>query len=285
MPPSPSNPPPKIFDQTLLALARARAAKRQSRNGTSFIYIRAAEDAASRIVDIKRQFERAVLVGTVDGRTTILSNLPDNRKPAQFDHVATPEELDGPYDLILSLLELQSDEALPQTLMTLRATLAPDGLLLAATLGGDTLTELRQSLYAADQQVLGGAAARVYPMVDYSQAAMLLGRVGFALPVVDSDRVTVHYGAIDTLVADLRDLGVSNVLAARDRRALPRRWLEILRKVYAENFSRDDGKRRATFEILWLTGWVPHESQQKPLKPGSAKMRLADALKTQERKI
>jgi hypothetical protein len=277
--------PPKIFDASLLSLARVRATKRQARRGRSFLYTRAAEDAASRIADIQRRFERAVLVGAIDGRETILAELPPDRKPEIFDHVETVAALEGPYDLILSILELQSDEALPDTLVVMRAKLSPDGVLLAATLGGETLTELRQSLYGADQTVLGGAAARVYPMVDYSQAAMLLGRVGLALPVVDSDRVQVHYGALETLVGDLRDLGLSNTLAARDRRALPRRWITVLRETYATHFAREDGKLRATFEILWLTGWAPHESQQKPLKPGSAKMRLADALKTKETKL
>lgn len=277
--------PPKIFNPVLRELAQSRSAKRRAKAGLSFLYIRAAEDAASRLEDINRQFKNAVMVGQIDGRALIRANLADDRKPERFSHVTSPSELSGRYDLILSIFELQSDDRIPDSLMHCRKHLAPDGLLLVAFLGGDTLTELRQSLYAADQQVLGGATARVYPMVDYSQAAMLLGRTGLALPVVDMDRVTVSYGTLNSLVADLRDLGLTNILAARDRRPLSRGWLTSLHDSYSAHFARADGKLNATFEIVWITGWAPHESQQKPLKPGSAKMRLADALKTEERKL
>ena len=277
--------PPKIFNPRARELARARSAKRRARRGGSFLMKRAAEDAASRLEDINRKFARAALVGAVDNRAPIISNLRAERQPKTFDHLAAPSELDGAYDFLLSLFELQSDDNIPETLMRFREHLAPDGLLLIAFLGGETLTELRQSLYAADQQILGGATARVYPMVDYSQAAMLLGRTGLALPVVDMDRVTVHYAQLKSLVSDLRDLGLTNVLAARDTHPLTRNWRAALEAAYAAHFSRDDGKLKATFEIVWMTGWAPHKSQQKPLKPGSAKMRLADALKTQEKKV
>ena len=277
--------PPKIFNPRARDLAQTRRAKRQARNGLSFLYIRAAEDAASRLEDINRQFTRALLVGKIDGRNEIKSNLRADRHPEIFDFIETPSELSGSYDVIISLLDLQSDDAIPDTLMRYRKHLAPDGLLLIAFLGGETLTEFRQSLYAADQKVFGGATARVYPMVDYSQAAMLLGRTGLALPVVDMDRVTVSYRKLMSLVSDLRDLGLTNVLAARDPRPLTQNWLLRLKESYTAHFARDDGKLTATFEIVWMTGWAPHESQQKPLKPGSAKMRLADALKTEEKKV
>jgi len=277
--------PQKIFDRTALHLAQQRAARRQEQKGVSFLYQRAAADAASRLEDINRQFNKACLVGLMDGREAISSELQSDRIPTEFHHATSPNKLDGSYDLIISLLELQSDETLPNTLLQFRQHLSPDGLLIIALLGGDTLTELRQSLYATDQQVFGGATARVFPMVDYSQAAMLLGRTGLALPVVDTDRLTVNYGLLTRLIADLRDLGLTNTLAARDRRRLPRHWLDALQATYAKHFSRPDGKLKASFEILWMTGWTPHESQQKPLKPGSAKMRLADALKTKEKKL
>ena len=178
------SPSPKIiFNPVARKFAQARSAKRQAQTGLSFLYMRAAEDAASRLEDINRQFERAVLVGQIDGRSVITSSLRADRRPESFGYLDTPLGLDGQYDVIISLLELQSDDAIPETLMRYRKHLAPDGLLLVAFLGGETLTELRQSLYAADQAVIGGAAARVYPMVDYSQAAMLLGRTGLALPV------------------------------------------------------------------------------------------------------
>ncbi|MEP4050792.1 MAG: SAM-dependent methyltransferase [Litorimonas sp.] len=277
--------PPKIFNPRARDLAQARSAKRQARSGISFLYSRAAKDAASRLEDINRQFGRSVLVGAMDGRDIITAELRSDRRPENFLHVVSPADINGQYDLIVSLLELQSDDTIPDTLMQYRKHLAPDGLLLVAFFGGETLTELRQSLYATDQAVIDGAAARVYPMVDYSQAAMLLGRTGLALPVVDMDRVKVSYGKLMSLVSDLRDLGLTNVLTARDKRPLTRKWLAALKTNYAEHFARADGKLTTTFEIIWMTGWAPHKNQQKPLKPGSAKMRLADALKTQETKI
>lgn len=277
--------PPKIFNPHAQELAKARGAKREARRGVSFLMRRAAEDAASRLEDINRKFERAVIIGAADRRELIISNLRPDRRPETFEHVEAASALDGNYDLIVSLLELQSDDAIPETLLTYRQHLSADGLLLIGFLGGDTLTELRQSLYAADQDILGGATARVYPMVDYSQAAMLLGRTGLALPVVDMDRLTVHYGKLSSLISDLRDLGLTNILAAREPRVLTRGWRQSLENSYQTHFARDDGKLRSSFEILWMTGWCPHDSQQKPLKPGSAKMRLADALKTREKKL
>lgn len=266
-------------------MAKTRSAKRQARRGVSFLLKRTAEDAASRLEDINRTFTRAALISSTDLRGEIKPHLRAERHPETFEYLENPSALEGQYDLILSLFELQSDDDVPGTLMRCRKHLSPDGMLLIAFLGGETLRELRQSLYAADQQILGGATARIYPMIDYSQAAMLLGRTGLALPVVDMDRLSVHYGEIKSLVSDLRDLGLTNALAARTARTLHRRWLEALTTSYKSHFARDDGKLKATFEIIWMTGWAPHESQQKPLKPGSAKMRLADALKTKETKI
>ena len=278
--------PPKLFDEKALAFAKSRARKRQARRGGSFLYQRAAQDAASRLEDIQRQFKHAVMIGAQDGRNLFKSEISSDRIPETFDYVQSGDQLTDKYDLIISLLELQSDDALPDTLMNFRRHLSPDGLLLVAQFGGESLTELRQSLYGTDQAILGGATPRIFPMVDYSQAAMLLGRIGLALPVVDTDRITVFYTELKNLVSDLRDLGLTNSLIARDKRSLSKRWWVRLNKTYAEHFAReDDGKLKATFEILWLTGWAPHESQQKPLKPGSAKMRLSDALKTREQKL
>jgi hypothetical protein len=277
--------PQKIFDPIALAHAHTRSVRRQAKRGVSFLYTRAAEDAASRLEDINRKFTRAVLLGGLDGREHVTASLREDRYPETFEYVENTEHLEGSYDLILSLLNLQSDDAIPETLMTARKHLRPDGMLLVGFLGGETLTELRQSLYATDQQILGGATARVFPMVDYSQAAMLLGRTGLALPVVDTDRINVTYGDLNKLVEDLRDLGLTNALVARDTRPLNRTWLAALHSNYAEHFAREDGKVKATLEIIWMTGWAPHESQQKPLKPGSAKMRLSDALGTKETKL
>ncbi len=273
---------PQIFDEKAQTLTRNRAQNRMTKNGPSFLLTRAAEDAASRIADINRQFERGVVLSPVDMRATILSDLPSGRQPKKLDWQDRLEGVNGEYDLIISLLELQTENDLPGALVRLRQHLEADGLFTAALFGGDSLSNLRQTLYTADSAIFGGATARVYPMIDHQQAAALLGRAGLSLPVVDKDRVNVTYGKLKTLVNDLRDLGLTNTLTARHKAPLPKGYLEAIEAAYPKT---DDGKFPSQFEILWLTGWSPHESQQKPLKPGSAKMRLADALGTDEKKV
>ena len=186
---------------------------------------------------------------------------------------------DGSLDLIVSALALQFVNDLPGTLIQVRRALKPDGLLLAALLGGDTLTELREAFAAAESEVEGGLSPRVAPFADVRELGGLLQRAGFALPVVDSDRLTVRYDSVVALMHDLRRMGATNVLSERRRTPLRRATLRRLAEIYAERFADADGRLRATFEIVWLSGWAPHESQQKPLKPGSAAhgwpMRLA----------
>lgn len=198
--------------------------------------------------------------------------------------VVNPEWLpfgDASFDLIVSPLLLHSVNDVPGVLIQLRRALKPDGLLLASLFGGDTLNELRVSLLQAEEEVLGGAGARVSPFANLQDLAHLLQRAGFALPAADRDVVTVQYEEPMRLFSDLRAMGETAALATRHPRALRRRVLARAFEIYRERFS--DGDRiRATFEILTATGWAPHESQQKPLKPGSAKARLADALNTQE---
>ncbi len=273
---------PQIFDQKARALAKARAQKRMAQKGLSFLLLRSAEDAASRIADINRQFERGLVLSTVDMREAILADLPDNRKPARLDWHDSLEAVEGDYDLIINLFDLQTENDLPGALIRLRAHLNPDGLFMAAMFGSDSLMDLRQTFYQIDQALFGGATARLYPMIDHQSAAALLGRAGLNLPVVDKDRVTVNYSRLKTLVDDLRDLGLSNVLTTRHKAPLPKGIFNLFEAAYPKT---EDSKFKAQFEILWLTGWSPHESQQKPLKPGSAKMRLADALGTQEKKV
>lgn len=146
--------------------------------------------------------------------------------------------------------------------------------------GGDTLTELRQVFYKTDEDIMGGLAPHIYPMANYTQAAGLLSRAGLNQPVVDTDRFTVSYGKLETLISDLRDLGETNVLKERPDTVLTQNYWAQFKKNYQKMFSREDGKLNCSFEILWLTGWSPHKSQQKPLKPGSANIHLGDALKT-----
>lgn len=273
---------PQIFEKKAQSRARRRAQSRMAKTGPSFLLIRAAEDAASRIADINRQFERGIILSPVDLRETILSDLPPDRQPITLDWQETLDSVSGEYDLIISLLELQTENDLPGALLRLRKHLKADGFFTAALFGGESLSDLRQTLYTVDSAVFGGATARVYPMIDHHQAAALLGRAGLNLPVVDKDRVNVSYGKLQTLVSDLRDLGLTNTLTARHKAPLPKGYLDAVEAAYPKN---EKGQHSVQFEILWLTGWSPHESQQKPLKPGSAKMRLADALGTEEKKV
>ncbi len=185
-------------------------------------------------------------------------------------------------DLAVSLLALHAVNDLPGTLVQVRRALRPDGLFLGCLLGGATLTELRQSLAQAESEVEGGISPRVAPFAAVREAGALLQRAGFALPVADTETVTVRYADAFGLMRDLRGMGMTNALTERRRTPMRRATLIRTVEIYAERFSDPDGRVRATFEMLWLSGWVPHESQQKALKPGSAKARLADALGTVE---
>jgi SAM-dependent methyltransferase len=186
---------------------------------------------------------------------------------------------DGRLDLAVSLLALQTVNDLPGALVQIRRALKDDGLLIAAMIGGDTLTELRQSLTIAESEVLGGASPRVAPFVDVRALGGLAQRAGLALPVVDLDRAVVRYPDMFALLADLRAMGATSALSARSRKPLRREVLARAAAIYAERFADTDGRLRATFDFVWLLGWAPHENQPKPLEPGSATMRLADALK------
>jgi len=185
-------------------------------------------------------------------------------------------------DLVVSALALQFVNDLPGTLVQIRRALKPDGLFLGALLGGDTLTELRQSFAVAESEIEGGVSPRVAPFADLRDLGALLQRAGFALPVTDVDRLTVRYETVFALMHDLRRMGATNNLLARRRTPLKRATLFRMAEIYGERFADADGRVRATFEIVWLSGWAPHPDQQQPLRPGSAKERLADALGTRE---
>jgi hypothetical protein len=152
-------------------------------------------------------------------------------------------------------------------------------LLLAAMIGGDTLTELRQSFAAAEAELEGGVSPRVAPFVDLRDVGALLQRAGFALPVTDVDRIVVRYDSAFALMQDLRRMGATNILVERRRTPTRRATLLRMAQSYAECFADSDGRIRATFDVIWLSGWAPHDSQQKPLQPGSAKASLAEAVK------
>jgi len=183
------------------------------------------------------------------------------------------------FDLIVANLSLHGINDLPGALIQIRRSLVPDGLFLASLPALGTLAELRAALTAAEDALSGGASPRVAPFPDLRDGAALLQRAGFALPVVDSDRVVARYADLPRLTRDLRAFGATNALVARSRAPVRREIFARAQAVYAERFADPDGRLRATFETLWLSGWAPHASQPKPLKPGSAAMRLEDALK------
>ncbi len=182
------------------------------------------------------------------------------------------------FDLVTSILSLHAVNDLPGTLIQIRRLLKPDGLFMAAMFGGETLKELRLAFAAAEETTLGGASPRVAPFADVRDVGGLLQRAGFALPVTDVERTVIRYRELPRLFADLRAIGETNVLADRRKEALSKRTLAALFQEYEARFGDSEKRLPATFEIVFLTGWAPHESQQKPLRPGSAKARLSDAL-------
>ena len=281
-----------IFDRRLLRVRQERA--RRSTPAT-FLLDRVATDLGERLSAVLRKFDVAVDLGTPSD--AVRRVLATNKNigtvivagPAGDDEAlrVTSDEEALPFaasslDLVVSALTLQFVNDLPGTLVQIRHALKPDGLLMAALIGGDSLTELRAAFAAAEIEVEGGISPRVAPFADIRELGGLLQRAGFALPVVDSERVTVRYDSVLALMRDLRRMGATNILHERVRTPLKRSTLERVTAIYADRFSDADGRVRATFEIIWLSGWVPHESQQKPLKPGSAAQRLADALGTKE---
>jgi len=285
---------PTIFDRRLL---RARQQRARALGPETFLLDRVAGELGERLSAVLRQFERAVDLGTptdvvrrvlaASGKVaTIVAAEPDARHQTPALSVAADEEAlpfaDGALDLVVSALSLQFVNDLPGTLIQIRRALKADGLLLAALIGGDSLTELRDAFAEAESEVEGGISPRVAPFADVRELGALLQRAGFALPVVDSDRLTVRYSTALALMRDLRRMGATNVLSERRRTPLKRATLARMVEIYARRFADADGRLRASFEVVWLLGWAPHESQQKPLKPGSATQRLADALGAKE---
>jgi SAM-dependent methyltransferase len=295
---------PLIFDRALLRRRRMRALRL---GASTFLLERVAQDLADRLATVMRHFEWAVDLGASDDlvRRT-LSRTGQISSIAQLDPlmhalplrqqrqqtlsptfaVAGDEELlpfrDGSLNLVVSTLSFQFVNDLPGTLVQIRRALKADGLLLAALLGGESLTELRQAFAIAEAETEGGVSPRVIPFLDVQAAGELLQRAGFALPVTDVDRITVRYDSALSLMRDLRRMGASNPMIERSRHALRRATLRRLIEVYEERFADCDNRIRATFDIIWLSGWAPHESQQKPLPPGAAQRRLSDALSVKE---
>lgn len=269
---------PVLFDRALIGARRARAARL---GPATFLLDRVTEDLAERLGAVLRDFSAAADIGSPDFR---LAKMLGERMPVSEVALlgGDDERLDlapASIDLAVSALALQFANDLPGVLAQLRRALRPDGLFLAALLGGDTLTELRQAFAAAEAEVEGGLSPRVAPFADLRELGALLQRAGFALPVTDVDRLTVRYDNALALMQDLRRMGATNPLTERRRMPLRRQTLIRAVEFYAEHFADPDGRIRATFEVVWLSGWAPHESQQQPLKPGSAKFSLAEAVK------
>jgi len=269
---------PRLFDRALL---RARQDRARRAGAETFLLDRIAADLVERLQAVKRQFAHGVDLGTPgDQVRRALAGQIDLRGIALPDDDRDPLPLAaGSADLVVSALALHAVNDLPGILAQVRRALKPDGLLLAAMAGGDTLTELRQSFATAETEIEGGLSPRVAPFADLRDAGALLQRAGFALPVTDVDRIVVRYDNAFALMQDLRRMGATNVLVERRRAPLRRATLVRMAEIYAERFADTDGRIRATFDIVWLSGWAPHESQQKPLKPGSAKMSLEQAVK------
>ena len=291
---------PILFDRSLVRARRARASKL---GASTFLLDRVAQEMCERLATVRRRFECAVDLGTpteavlravlAGGKVAAviaaeaLAGTPARPVRQASDCVVASDEealpfRDGALDLVVSGLALQFVNDLPGTLIQIRRALKPDGLLLAALAGGDTLTELRQAFAIAEAEVEHGISPRVVPFADLRDIGSLLQRAGFALPVTDVDRITARYASPLALMHDLRRMGATNPLIERSRHPLRRATLARVTEVYRERFADSDGRIRATFEIVWLSGWAPHESQQQPLAPGSARRRLADALGAKE---
>jgi SAM-dependent methyltransferase len=274
----------RVFDRALAAerLRRKRGAEPNVLTRTI------AEELAERLAFISRGFGRVLVIAAEP--EAIVARLMETGQvkeavaliaPAVEDLGLAPES----FEAVFSVLDLQSANDVPGLLIQMRRALRPDGLFLACLFAGDTLSELRQSWLAAETLMVGGVSPRVAPMIDVRELGGLLQRAGFALPVADLDRTMVRYADAVALIHEIRELGLSNALADRSRMLVTRGLLGAAVNAYHSNFADADGRIRATLDIAWLTGWAPHESQPQPLKPGSAKARLADALKVKEEKL
>lgn len=286
---------PQVFDRAAVRRHRDRAAQHFAEH--DFLFREIGERLVERLDDVNRRFARVLDVGCRTGFTTaLLRQRPGVEQVVGLElsdamaaragagTVIGDEELlpfaDGSFDLVVSNLALHWTNDLPGALAQLRRALKPDGLLLAAMLGGETLAGLRAALIEAELGETGGVSPRVSPVADLRDAGMLLQRAGFELPVVDGDLITVTYADALALMRDLRGMGETNAVAERSR-TLTRRGV-LARAAAAYPDREDDGRIRAGFQVIFLTGWSPHASQPKPLRPGSAATRLADALGSAE---
>lgn len=290
----------RIFERDLLLRRRKRAFE-HAPGGIEFLLVRAADDLEERLGAIERNFPVAVdlashtdLAAEAIRRSGKAGDIIRVEQDALFlarsafpaivaDDEALPLKT-ASVNLVVSLLSLHLTNDTPGVLFQIRQALRPDGLFLGAMAGDDTLTELRESFLAAESELTGGVSPRVAPFADVRDVGALLQRAGFTLPVADTESFTVRYDSMFALMRDLRAMGMQNSLAGRSRKPATRKLFMRAAEIYAERFSDPDGRVRATFSFIWMSGWAAHESQQKPLRPGSAKASLADFLSDAERK-
>lgn len=281
-----------VFDRNIIAEKKNRIASDLPNHG--FLFDWTSEQIIDRLGVIKKQYPLALQIGN---RATI-NNLEkfgikkiitlDNANKLSPSVIADEELLpfgSNVFDIVISPLNLHTTNDLPGTLSQIRHCLKSDGLFIAAIFGGETLYELRQVMSDVEMQKTGGISPHISPFADLPQMGSLMQRAGFNLPVIDSEKITVTYDNVFKLMWDLRLMGESNSIKARKKNFTSRRFFHDVNELYAERFSEEDGRIKATFEIIFLLGWSPHESQQKPLRPGSAENRLADALATNEGKL
>lgn len=283
----------RLFDQQRVIANRLRALS-AAQPPADFLLKLAASELADRLALVERQFDHAI---ELHGATGIVAQaLTQTGKITRIERIETDQAfatqgeavIEADFEtlpltpqsvnLIVSPLALHMVDDLPGVLTQIRRSLKPDGLFLAAIPGAGTLAELRDVLLATEVEISGGASPRIIPFADIRDIGGLMQRAGFALPVIDSQQYTVRYDSLFPLMRDLRAMGMGNPLRARSRRPLTRAFFLRAAEIYAERYADPDGRVRATFSFIYVSGWAPHESQQKPLKPGSAKMRLADAL-------
>ncbi|TNB49254.1 SAM-dependent methyltransferase [Martelella lutilitoris] len=290
----------QVFETERVAKNRLKA-WRTAKPGADFLLNIVAEEIADRLAVVERTFDVAAelhgVTGVVakaaleTGKVGTMRRVESDAAFAAAGETVAVAPLEWPgledqsLNLVLSPLAAHLTNDTPGYFIQARRALKPDGLFLAAIAGSGTLAELRDCLLAAEAEIYGGVSPRVIPFADVRDVGGLLQRAGFALPVVDQENYTVRYDTLFDLMADLRAMGMANPLSDRSRKPVSRAFFLRAAELYAERYSDPDGRIRATFSIIYVSGWAPHESQQKPLKPGSAKARLADALNTEEFKL
>jgi SAM-dependent methyltransferase len=271
--------PPELFDADALALRRARAL---AQGPADFLQAAAAAEVAERLQEVNRPFHAPAVVGPraeLWAERLAAAGLPRARVAADAPALDLAPEA---HDLVVHALALHWANDPVGQLVQCRRALRPDGMLIAVLFGAGTLAELRAALAEGEVAETGGLSPRVAPMGEVRDLGDLLPRAGLALPVADALRIETRYPDALALMRDLRAMGETNVLAGRLRRPTRRAVFARAAAAYAARFAGPDGRVRATFELVALTGWAPAEGQQKPLRPGSAKMRLADALGVRE---